>query len=137
MPMLRITLFNEEFQVLDTVDVPVAKDTGVGAGAASKAAKEHYWTNHFETDLNPLLATRQNALERLQECIETVERLQECIQIANAHLRTMPHVTVRVPEITVPLAAAKAALMEGNMIGETALPEKYRTKLRKHLKGPR
>lgn len=119
MPTLRLTLFDKSFEVLDRIDVAVAGPDKQGAGEASKAAKHHFWENHFKADLDPLMASRENLLQRLDHLTAEVEALQKWESQSDLHLQVK----------RVNLTEAKAAVIEAKMMNDLSLPAKYKKEL--------
>ena len=119
MPTLRLTLFDRNFEVLDRADIAVPGEERPGANQAVKAAKQHLWENHFSADLDPLLASRQNLLERLDDLIIEVEKLKSW----EAQTDLLAHVA------RLSLTEARSAVMESKMINDASLPEKYKKEL--------
>jgi hypothetical protein len=144
MPTLRITLFGKGFDVLDTVDVPVTGEEKYGPGQATAAAKQHFWENHFSADLDPLLATRQNMLERLSEVAGELERVQKAARMFLEAYKQQPQAAVHMGEIrgsfitldeilakvlNINLAMANAAVQEATMMNDLSLPKKFKEEL--------
>lgn len=119
MPTLRLTLFDKSYETLDRIDVAVAGPDKHGVGEAAKAAKAHFWENHFKADFDPLMASRENLLQRLDDLTAEVEALQKWETQSDLHLRVR----------RINLTEAKAAVMEAKMMNDLSLPQKYKTEL--------
>jgi hypothetical protein len=123
-----------------------------GAGEATKAAKEHFWTNHFSADLDPLLASRENLIKQLDRLSSEIEKLQKTEAQLQVSIRSNraafpgiddpqnpphPHL-VRLSDVlnslrNIYLNPAKSAVMEAKIMNDLALPKKYRDELEKRF----
>jgi hypothetical protein len=119
MPTLRLTLFDRDFEVLDKIDIPVTGDEKSGAGKAMKAVKQHLWENHFSADLDPILATRQNLLARLDALAADVELLKKWESQTDL-IRLVQRIDLK---------SVNAAIQEARMMNDLSLPEKYKQEL--------
>lgn len=121
MPTLRLTLFDKSFEILDRIDIAVTGEEKHGAGEATKAAKQHFWSNHFASDLDPLLASRANLLQKLDELLARVEKLREEGDRDDAPLMNWD------------LTEFRGAVQESRMMDDALLPQKYREELERRF----
>jgi hypothetical protein len=112
MATIRMILFDEEYNQLDVVDVPLGKTTSeVGAGAVIKAARQFFWENYMIPDLKPLLQTRAVLLKQLEEAVRVLQRLS---LPAGVMLRAEPD--------SFDLGVMRVAITEARMVDDSATP---------------
>lgn len=121
MATLRMILYGGDFTLLDSVDIAVTGKVPEGAGAATKAAKEHFWKNHVQGDLDTLLASRKATMDAAEALLMELESKAVGLDENKAFRRGI---------LTQNL---KATLMEAKLVDDLALPQKYRDELQKRF----
>jgi hypothetical protein len=119
MATLRLTLFDSSFEVLDRIDLVIQGKEKHGAGQAIQAIKSFLWENHFSADLDPILATRQNLLARLDALAADVELLKKWESQTDL-IRLVQRIDLK---------SVNAAIQEARMMNDLSLPEKYKQEL--------